>query len=132
MNSTILGKARLWTLVSAVVIAAGLYPLVDARFALGFLGSAVWSVLGFRLVEELVRRALPSRKAGRDTLIILGLVVAKIALYAAAAWALIAGLAPAMSCVYGVSLILIVLVITVMVIRPSLKPQRPSERGTDD
>ena len=132
MNSTILGKARLWTLVSAFVIAAGLVPLADARFALGFLGSAVWAVLSFWLVEALVRRALLPREAGRDKRVIAGLVAAKFALYATATWVLIEGHAPAMSCIYGVSLILIVLVITVMVIRPSLAPQRLPERGTDD
>lgn len=132
MNSKILAKARLWTLLSAVLISAGLFRFVDAGFVYGFLGSAVWTVLGFWLVEALVRRALLPAEAGRDKRVIAGLVAVKVALYAAAVWVLVEGLVPAMGCIYGVSLFLVVLVITVLVIRPSLSPRRPSERGNDD
>lgn len=132
MSATILRKARLWTLASAVVIAAGLSWIVDLAFVWGFLGSAVWAVLGFWLVEELVRRALLPSGTGRDRRAVAWLAVAKAALYAVAVWVLLQGFVPTMSCIYGVSLILVVLVITVLVVRPSLAPQRLSERGNDD
>ncbi len=132
MNSTLLGKVRLWTVLSALVITAGLFRFVEARFAFGFLGSAVWTVIGFWLVEALIRHALLPTSAGRDRRAIVLLGTGKVALYAAAMWIVLNGVAPAMSYIYGVSLILIVLVITVLVIRPSLTPEGLSERGTDD
>ena len=132
MSATILGKVRLWTLVSALLISAGLFKFVDARFVYGFLGSAVWTVIGFWLVEALIRQALRPSSVGRDRRAIALLAVGKAALYAGGTWILLAGIVPAMSCLYGVSLILVVLVITVLVIRPSLALQGPSERGNDD
>lgn len=132
MSSTILGKARLWTLLSAVLITAGLLRFTDERFAFGFLGSAVWTVIGFWLVEALIRQALVPAEAGRNRRAIVLLALGKAALYVVATWILLEGIVPAMSCLYGVSLILVVLVITVLVIRPSLAPGRLSERGNDD
>jgi len=129
VSSTLLKRARLWTLAAAVVIALALSRFTDTRFALGFLGSAVWTVIGFWLIEALIRRALVPSAAGRNRGAIAGLVAGKAALYAVGLWILLRGIVPAMSCIYGVSLILIVLVITVLVIRPSLAPERLAERG---
>jgi hypothetical protein len=132
VNATILVRARQWTLVAAVVIAVALSRLTDTRFALGFLGSAIWTVIGFWLVEALVRQALVPAATGRNRGAITLLVAGKVALYALALWILLSGIVPTMSCIYGVSLILLVLVITVLVIRPSLAPDRLPERGDDD
>ena len=132
MNSSVPRKARLWTLAAAVVIALGLVRFTDTRFALGFLGSAAWAVTGFWLVEALVRQALVPSTGTRNRGAIALLVAGKLALYALALWALLVGIAPAMSCLYGFSLMLIVLVITGLVIRPSLSPERLSERGDHD
>ncbi|MBU0741241.1 hypothetical protein KKG45_10795 [bacterium] len=132
MNSTVLRKARLWTLAAATVISLVLGRLTDARFALGFLGSAAWAVIGFWLVEALIRRALVPPAVGRNRGAIALLVAGKLALYALALWILLSGIAPAMSCLYGFSLILIVLVITVLAIRPGLSAERLSERGDHD
>ncbi len=132
MNATVLGKTRLWTLVAAVVISLGLGWFVDTRFAFGFLGSAVWAVSGFWLVEALIRQALVPATAGRNRGAIALLVAGKLALYALAMWILLSGIVPVMSCLYGFSLILIVLVVTVLVIRPTLAPERLSERGDHD
>jgi len=129
VSSTLLRKARLWTLAVAIVAALVMSRFTDTRFVLGFLGSAVWSVIGFWLVEALIRKALLPAEAGRDRGAIAWLVAGKVALYAGGIWVLLRGFVPAMSCIYGVSLILIVLVITVLVIRPSLAPERLAERG---
>lgn len=132
MSSSVPRKARLWTLAAAVVIALGLSRFTDTRFVLGFLGSAVWAVTGFWVVEALVRQALVPSSGTRNRGAIVLLVAGKVALYALALWVLLAGIAPAMSCLYGFSLMLIVLVITGLVIRPSLSPEGLSERGDHD
>ena len=132
MNSMILRKARQWSIAAAVVISLGLGRFVDARFALGFLGSAVWAVVGFWLVEALISRALLPSSIKRNRGAIALLVAGKLALYALALWILLSGIVPAMSCIYGFSLILIVLVIAGLVIRPGLSPEKLSEQGDHD
>jgi len=129
----ILGKTRLGTVIAAL-LAAGLSLMLGAgsRFGLGVLGSALWAVAGFTLIEKLVRTALlppgTPRPRGRIAL----LIGAKLALYGLAAWALLAGLIPPLSCVLGFSLLLLALVVAGLLSRPNLTAVKDgTERGTE-
>lgn len=119
MNTAILKKTRLWTLAAAVGISLGLSFVQDTAFVLGFLGTAVWSVLGFWAVEGLVRLALiPPGSRNRKAIVLLG--AAKAVLYGAGIWVLTSGLVEPLAAVYGFSLLLIVLVVAGLAVRPSL------------
>jgi hypothetical protein len=101
-------------------------------FALGILGSALWAVAGFTLVEWLVRAALLPPGAPRPRGRIALLVAAKLVLYALAAWVLLAGLIPPLSCVLGFSLLLLALVVVGLVTGSNLRAAAGgTDRGTE-
>lgn len=127
MNTAILKKTRLWTLAAAVGISLGLSCVRETAFVLGFLGTAVWAVLGFWAVEGLVRLALiPPGSRNRKAIVLLG--VAKAVLYGGGIWVLVSGLVEPLAAVYGFSLLLIVLVVAGLVVRPSLKFDETTSR----
>lgn len=131
MNFSIIKKARIATVVAALVgfILTGL--LLDFGFAGSFLATALWGAAGFWLIEGLVRLALlppgQSRPRGR----ILALVCGKMSLYAIALWALLKGVVAPIPAMLGFSLLLVALVITTLLERPKLQTSR-SEVQEDD
>ena len=129
MNTTLLLKrAKLWTLAAAVAAALVLNGRVgDDRFVFGVLGSAVWAVLSFWVVEGLVRLTLVPPGSPRRGAAIARLIAAKVALYGVAFWVLLAGVVPPLSCVLGFSLLLIVLVVLALVGKPALRFGSPAE-----
>lgn len=127
MNASLLRRTRLWTLAAAVAAALVLNGRVEDRFVYGVLGSAVWAVLSFRVVEGLVKLALVPPGTPRPAGAIVGLIVAKAALYGVAFWVLLAGLVPPLSCILGFSLLLIVLVAIAIVGKPTLRFGPPAE-----
>lgn len=131
MNAPILKSTRRWTLVTALV-AAGVMRTVfretlGTEFVLSFLGSALWAVLSFWVVEGLVRHALVPPGTPRATGTIVRLVAAKVVLYALALWVLLSGHASPMGCILGFSLLLIVLVVSAIVGKPTLRIGPPAE-----
>ncbi len=127
MNSPILRRTRLWTLAAAVAISLAMSSRVETRFLLGFLGSAVWAALGFWAVELLVRHALVPPGHPRNGRAVGLLVLGKAALYGVALWVLLADMVPAMSCILGFSLLLVVLVVAALVGKPTLQIRPPAE-----
>jgi len=127
VTSPILKRTRFWTLAAAVVIALVLKTRMEPEFVYGFLGSAVWAVLSFWVVEALMRFALVPPGTPRNGRAIVGLVIAKVALYGAAFWVLLSGFVPPVSCVFGFSLLLIVLVVAAVVGKPTLSIPPPAE-----
>jgi len=131
VNFSIIKKARIATVVTALVgfILSGL--LLDFGFAGGFLATALWGAAGFWFIEGLVRLALlppgQSRSRGR----ILALVGGKLALYAIALWALLKGVVAPIPAMLGFSLLLVALVVTTLLERPKLQASR-SEVQEDD
>jgi hypothetical protein len=128
----------LWTIFVSVLIAAVLWPTRGPGFALGFLGTAVWAVLGFLAIEHLVRQALLPRDKPRNALAIIGLIAAKIGLYGFGFWVLVSGVVPPMSCFFGFTLLLVVLMAVALIARPQItiqpeqRDQAPAVRGKDD
>jgi len=129
----ILARTRAGTVIAAL-LAAGLARALGAewRFAAGVLGTALWAVAGFTLIERLVRVALlppgSPRPRGRIAL----LVTAKLALYGLAVWVLLAGWIPPLSSVLGFSLLLLALVVVGLAARPDLAAAAGgTERETD-
>jgi hypothetical protein len=93
---------------------------MEPGFVFGFLGSAIWAVLSFWVVEALMRYALVPPGSPRNGAAILRLIAAKVVLYGLAFWVLLAGVVPPTSCVLGFSLLLIVLVVAAVVGKPTL------------
>lgn len=127
MNASLLRRTRLWTLAAAVAAALVLNGRTEDRFVYGVLGSAVWAVLSFWVVEGLVKLALVPPGTPRPAGAIARLIVAKAALYGVAFWVLLAGLVPPLSCILGFSLLLIVLVAIAIVGKPTLRFGPPAE-----
>ena len=123
MNGRNFGRLRLLTVGIAVVGAGILWPLRGVAFAAGFLGSAVWAVLSFMVVERLVREALRPSDRPRNVPAIIGLVVMKIGLYGLGFWILLSGLVPPISCFFGFTLLLLVLTVASVALRPKLATQ---------
>ena len=138
MKNRFLGMVRIWTLLVAIVLSLGLLPLRGIHFSAGVLGAAIWAVLSFWAVEHLVRQALLPRGAPRKGARVALLAAAKIGLYGFGFWVLKNGLAPPLSCFFGFTVLLVVLVTAALVIQPKLVPQpnlrspADAERGNDD
>ena len=133
IGGAILARTRRWTAALAL-LAAGVARLLGAPwdFALGILGTALWAVAGFTLIEWLVRAALLPPGAPRPRGRIALLILAKLALYALAAWVLLAGLIPPLSSVLGFSLLLLALVVVGLVAGQDLRAAAGgTERGTE-
>jgi hypothetical protein len=128
----ILARTRWWTLAAAAAGTAALFLAASPRFALSFLGAAVWGVLGFWLLERLIRLALVPPGAPRDRRALAGLVLGKAALYGLGIWVLLSGAAAPTACALGFSLLLIVLVVAGIMLRPGLKLPRTEPRSRDD
>ncbi len=131
MNATVLSRARIWTLVAAVLLAGGLWPATTGRFALGVLLTAGWAVASFWLLEGLMRRALVPPGTPRATGRIVLLATGKFLLYGVALWVLWARAFPPVSHLIGFSLLLVVLVAVAATARRSAPPARPQPRGED-
>ena len=127
MNAPILKRTRLGTLAVAVLASLAKMARVDIRFVWGFLGAAVWSVLGLWAVELLIRKGLVPPGEPRDGRAIVLLIGAKAALYAVAIWTLLVEAVPPVSCLLGFSLLLIVLVVVAVVGKPTLSSRPPVE-----
>ena len=127
MNAPILKRTRLGTLAVAVLASLAMMARVDIRFVWGFLGAAVWSVLGLWAVELLIRKGLVPPGESRDGRAIVLLIGAKAALYAVAIWTLLVEAVPPVSCLLGFSLLLIVLVVVAVVGKPTLSSRPPVE-----
>ncbi len=127
MSTPILKRTRLWTTAAAVAIALALNTRMDLIFVIGFLGSAIWAVLSFWVVEAIMRFALVPPGSPRNGVAIARLVVAKVALYGLAFWVLLAGIVPPTSCALGFSLLLVVLVVVAVVGKPKLGLPPPTE-----
>lgn len=119
MNSSILKRTRLGTLALAVLISLILQARVETAFVWGFLGAAVWAVLGLWVVEHLIRKGLVPPGVPRDARALVLLFGTKAALYGLAFWALLTESVPPVSCLFGFSLLLIVLVVTALVGKPT-------------
>lgn len=127
MKSPILKRTRMWTLAAAVAVALVLNTRFETRFVMGFLGSAVWAVLSFWVVEVLMRVALVPPGTPRNGGKVARLIAAKAALYAVALWVLLTGQVPPVSCILGFSLLLCVLVVVGIIGRPKLSLEPPTE-----
>lgn len=127
MNAPILRRTRLGTLTVAVLASLAMMASVETRFVWGFLGAAVWSVLGLWAVENLVRKGLVPPGEPRDIRAVALLIAAKAALYGVAFWTLLAEAVPPVSCLLGFSLLLIVLVVVAVVGKPTPTTGPPSE-----
>lgn len=126
-TSRLLKRTKLWTLAAAVAAALVLNGRTEDRFVYGLLGSAVWAVLSFWVVEGLVKLALVPPGSPRRVGAIARLIAAKAALYGIALWVLLTGLVPPVSCILGFSLLLIVLVVIALVGKPTLRLGPPAE-----
>lgn len=131
MNTTVLGRARLWTLIAAVVLGAGLWPATSLRFALGVLLTAAWAAGGFWLLETLLRCVLVPPGRPRATGRIVLVAAGKVLLYGVAVWALWVRAFPPVSLLIGFSLLLVALVVVSTTVRRSAPPARPQPRGED-
>jgi Ca2+/Na+ antiporter len=130
--TTLTAKTRLWTLAAAVALAAALAALGHGDLAPGVLGAAAWAVLGFWVIEILVRQALVPPEQGRRRGLIALLVAAKLVLYAGAAWALLNRVVSPLGCLLGFTLLLIVLVVAGTAARPGNARPADDERGSHD
>ena len=111
MSETILRRTRLGTLAAAVVGAAILVPTVSTRFAAGFLITALWAVAGFWILERLLKVVIVSPGTPRRGWTVTAWLMAKFALYGLAVWGLLQQIFPALSHIFGFTLLLVVLVI---------------------
>jgi len=127
VNSSILKRTRLGTLAVAVLAALAMQASVESRFVWGFLGSAVWAVLGLWAVENLVRKGLVPPGVPRDVRAVALLIGAKALLYGVAFWALLTESVPPVSCLLGFSLLLVVLVVVAVVGKPTPSTGPPAE-----
>lgn len=130
MRGSLPARTRLWTLVCALAAFLPVRRLWGPGFATDFLAAALWATAGFWLVEALVRRALapPAQRAGRGAIALL--VLAKLAWYALAGWALLTRRVSAPGCLAGFTLLLLVLVVAGTAARSNLTARPgPSDQG---
>ena len=130
LTGKILRNVRWWTLACAVVIGVVLGFGVSADFGLGFFLTALWAVLGFWVLEKLLRVAIVARGVSRNRRAAAGWLVAKLVLYALAVWVLFQEPFPVMSHVLGLTLLLVVLVVAGILGGSALNGQ-PAQRGDD-
>lgn len=131
MNSVILKRARLWTMIVAAGLSFVLAFTVSPRYALGVFLTAVWAAAGFWVLEGLTRRALVPPGCPRATGAIALLACGKVLLYGVAVWVLLARVFPPTSHLIGFSLLLIALVAVAGLSRRSAPQGRQTPRGTD-
>jgi len=128
LNEAILKRTRLWTLVAGAALAVVLGFAVSVRFAAGLFVTALWAVVGFRVLEGLIRAALVPRGARRNVWVIVAWGAAKLAIYGFAVWAVLTRPFPAASHLIGFSLLLVVLVVVGVTSLPRGGNQ-PAQRG---
>ncbi len=131
-TTSILARTRRWTLAAAAAGTAVMFLAATPRAALSFLGAALWGVVGFWLLERLVRLALVPAGEPRDRRALLLLMAGKAALYAAGIWVLLSGVASLQACALGFSLLLVMLVVVGIMLRPGLQLPRTEPRSRDD
>jgi hypothetical protein len=131
VNSVILKRARLWTMIVAAGLSFGLAVTVSPRYALGVFLTATWAAAGFWMLEGLTRRALLPPGSPRAIGAIATLAAGKVLLYGVAVWALLAQVFPPTSHLIGFSLLLIALVAVAGFSRRAAPEGRKPPRGTD-
>ncbi len=111
MSQNILAKVQLWTIFLALPLAIVLWFAVSFDFAAGVLVTALWAVAGFRALEGLMRAAFVPPGTPRNEFAIILWLLAKLAVYAAAAWVLFSRPFPAVSHAVGFTILMVVLVV---------------------
>lgn len=130
MTGKVLRNVRWWTLACALVSGVVLGLVVSVDFGLGFFLTALWAVLGFWVLEKLLRVAIVARGTSRNRRAAAGWLIAKLAIYALAVWVLFQEPFPVMSHVLGLTLLLVVLVVAGIRGGSALSGQ-PTQRGDD-
>jgi len=131
VNLSLLGQARLWTVAAGAIAVPLLGLLVSWPFALGCAVTIVWAVLGFWVLEKLMRAFVVPPGTPRNVFAVILWSMLKLGVYAVAIWVLIVRAFPPVSHIVGVTILLVVLVALGAAKSPHLTRQMPARRGED-
>ena len=102
MTDSLLARVRIWTILSAVPVAAVFWFVVSPRFGLGVFLTALWAVAGFWVLPP---------GTPRNGFAIALWAVAKLGIYAVAVWVLFSRPLPVFSHLVGFTILMVILVI---------------------
>ena len=133
LTDSLLARVRIWTILSAVIVAAVCWFVISPRFGLGVFVTALWAVAGFWVLEKLLRSAALPPGSSRNGFAVALWIVAKLAIYGLAVWVLFSRPLPVFSHVVGFSILMVILVILGANARAVEinKPRQPTEQGDD-
>ncbi len=130
MNDRILLRARLVSVLAAVVLGLGFMPYLGWRFGVGVAAAGLWGVAGLRALEGLLKAAVQPPSAPRSRRRIFLWIAAKLGVYVVGVWVLTIRLFSAPSILVGLTLPLVA--IAVMAVCQPSPPARESTRGDDE
>jgi len=131
LNEPLLARVRLWTILLALPAAGACWPLLSGIFALGVLVTAIWAVAGFYTLERLLRAAVVSPGTPRNGFGVFLWLMAKLAIYALAVRVVLSRPFPPLSHAAGLTVLVVVLVVSGIRQTPGSGGPEPPLRGDD-
>lgn len=130
MDRRLLRRAQMGTLLGGLLLGAVLALASSLALGIGTLVGAAWSALNLRVLEGLIAVAFVQQGAARDLVRIFLWGIAKIGVYGLAFWILIVRPFPAVGMIYGLTIMLVALVLAGLTSR-SAQVRDESPRGDD-
>jgi len=130
MDRLLLRRAQIGTVLGGVLLGAVLAVASSLALGLATLAGAAWSALNLRVLEGLISVAFVQQGVSRDLVRIFLWGIAKIGVYGLAFWILIVRPFPAVGMIFGLTIMLVALVLAGLTSR-SAQVRDESPRGDD-